>query len=140
MSFRYNVCLLAEKYSEFSKSLYLCYLDYQKAFDSVWREGLWHVMEHLGYEGKIIHLLKALYMETFSDARVDGEISEWFQTVGRVLQGCVLSPLLFCIYLEVVTARALITEDISGYSLHYPDPVFQYPWVPGYRPIKEKKR
>ena len=57
---------LAEKYSEFSKSLYICYVDFQKAFDSVWREGLWHVMEHLGYERKIIRLLQALYKETLS--------------------------------------------------------------------------
>ena len=38
---------LAEKYAEFSKHLYVCYVDYQKAFDSVWRDGLWRVMYHL---------------------------------------------------------------------------------------------
>ena len=91
---------LAEKYSEFSKSLYICYVDFQKAFDSVWREGLWHVMEHLGYERKIIRLLQALYRETFSTVRVDNSFTDWFQTVVGVLQGCVLSPLLFCIFLE----------------------------------------
>jgi len=58
-------------------------------------------------------LLKALYKETFSTVRIDGEISKWFQTVVDVLQGCVLSPLLFCIFLEVVTARVLDTEDIG---------------------------
>ena len=36
----FSLHLLAEKYIEFSKSLYICYVDYQKAFDSVWREGL----------------------------------------------------------------------------------------------------
>ena len=30
-----------------------------------------------------------------------------------VLQGCVLSPLLFCIFLEIVTARALEVEDLD---------------------------
>ena len=80
---------LAEKYSRVLKSLYICYVDFQKAFDSVWREGLWHVMEHLGYERKIIRLLQALYKETFSPVRVDNSFTDWFQTVVGVLQGCV---------------------------------------------------
>ena len=102
-----------EKYGEFSKSLYTCYIDYQKAFDSIWREGLWQVMSHLGYEGKIIRLLKALYKDTFSAVRVDGELTDWFRTLVGVLQGCVLSPLLFCVFLEVVMARALELEDVG---------------------------
>ena len=64
-------------------------------------------MEHLGYEKKIIRLLQALYKETFSTVRVDNSFTDWFQTVVGVLQGCVLSPLLFCIFLEVVMVRAL---------------------------------
>ena len=107
----FSLRLLTEKYTEFSKSLYICYVDYQKAFDSVWREGLWHIMSHLGYEKKIIRLLQALYKETFSAVRVDGELTDWFQTVIGVLQGCVLSPMLFCIFLEVVMARALEMEE-----------------------------
>jgi len=36
-----------------------------------------------------------------------GELSEWFETVMGVLQGCVLSPLLFDIFLEMIMAMAL---------------------------------
>jgi len=71
-------------------------------------------MHHLGYEKKIIRLLQALYNETFSAARIDAELSDWFRTVVGVLQGCVLSPLLFCIFLEVVMARALESDDIGA--------------------------
>ena len=72
----FSLRLLTEKYTEFSKSLYICYVDYQKAFDSVWREGLWHIMSHLGDEKKIIRLLQAHYKETFSAVRVDGELTD----------------------------------------------------------------
>jgi len=44
---------LTEKYYEFGKHLYICHVDYQKAFDSVWRVGLWLIMRYLGYEEKI---------------------------------------------------------------------------------------
>ncbi|KAK7823563.1 hypothetical protein U0070_004677 [Myodes glareolus] len=32
---------LAEKYKEFGKDLYVCYIDFGKAFDSIWKDGLW---------------------------------------------------------------------------------------------------
>jgi len=41
-----------------------------------------------------------------SAVRVNGELTEWFHTVIRVLQGRNLSPLLFNILLEVVMALA----------------------------------
>ena len=69
---------MAEAYSEFSKRLYVCYIDFQKAFDSVWRAGLWQVMRFLGYEEKIVRLLEALYEDTMTAIRVYGGLSEWF--------------------------------------------------------------
>ena len=39
----------------------MCYVDFKKAFDSVWRSGLWKAMRFLGYEDKIVRLLEALY-------------------------------------------------------------------------------
>jgi hypothetical protein len=64
-------------------------------------------MLHLGYERKIVRLLQIL---------------DWFRTLVGVLQGCVLSPLLFCVFLEVVTARALDVEEqgvtISGLCIN----------------------
>ena len=98
---------LAESYSEFSRYLYVCYVDFQKAFDSVWRIGLWRAMRFLGYEDKIVRILEALYQNTMSVVRVDTELSNWFLTVTGVMQGCVLSPVLFNILLEVVIAFAL---------------------------------
>jgi len=98
---------LAEKYEEFSKELYVCYIDFRKAFDSVWRKGLWKVMRHYGYPEKIIRVLDSVYKDTFSAARVDDELKEWFETIVGLLQGCVLSPLLFNIFLEIAIAIAL---------------------------------
>jgi len=104
---------MAETCSEFSKHLYVCYIYFQKAFDSVWRAGLWQVMRFLGYEEKIVRLLEALYQDSMCAVRVDGGLSEWFDTIVGVMQGCVLSPLLFNIMLEVVIALALEDNEIG---------------------------
>jgi len=101
---------LAEKYVEFSKELYVCYIDFRKAFNSVWREGLWEVMWHMGYPEKIVRILEKIYEDyegTCSAVRAAGGLSEWFETVVGVLQavccwgaaGCVL---LWCCRLCLV--------------------------------------
>ena len=53
------------------------------------------------------------YKETFSAVRVGGNLTEWFNTVVGVLQGCVLSSLLFNVFLEITIITA-IDDDASG--------------------------
>ena len=112
----FTLRLLAEKYYEFGKNLYICYVDFQKAFDSVWRKGLWQVMRHLDYDTRIIRLLECIYHNTASSVRVgsQGELSSWFETLVGVLQGCVFSPLLVNIMLEIVVALSLEDKDIGA--------------------------
>src|SRR5664279_1683019 len=112
---------LSEKYTDFSKDLYVCYIDFRKAFDSIWREGLWRVMRNMGYPEKIVRILESLYRGTFSAVRIGADITEWFETIVGVLQGCMLSPLLFNIFLEIIMAMAIKDVDagavISGYVI-----------------------
>ena len=74
---------------------------------------MWQAMRFLGYDEKLIRILEALYKDT-TCARVDGELTDWFTTVGGVLQGCVLSPLLFNILLEVVMVLALLDHELGA--------------------------
>ena len=64
-------------------------------------------MRHLGYADKIVRILESAYKDTFSAVRIDGDLTDWFATIVGVLQGCVLSPLLFNIFLEVIMALAM---------------------------------
>ena len=105
---------LAEKYLEKDKHLYCCYIDFQKAFDSVWQNGLWRAMAFFGYPTKIIRLLQALYKQSQSAVRVNGELTDWFTTAVGVRQGCVISPQLFNILLELVMLIALEDTEIGA--------------------------
>jgi len=104
---------MATKYSNFCK-MYVCYIDFRKAFDSIWRKGLWKVMRHMGYPEKIIRILESLYKGSLSAVRTNGDIGEWFETIVGVLQGCMLSPLLFNIFLEIIMAMALKDVDAGA--------------------------
>jgi len=45
------------------------------------------------------------------------DCTEWFKTVVGVLHGFVLSLFLFCIFLEVVTARNLEDDELGVHVL-----------------------
>jgi len=70
----------------------------------------------------MVRILESLYSATFSAVRTSGGLSDWFQTVVGVLQGCILSSLLFNIFLEVVMAKVHEYVDggitICGYTLN----------------------
>ena len=61
-------------------------------------------MRRLGYPEKVVRLLESLYKGTFGAVRVGADVTEWFELL---LQGCMLSPILFNIFLEVIIASAL---------------------------------
>ena len=64
---------ITEKYNKIGKPLYLCYIDYQKAFDTVWQEGLSSAMRNKVYTDKIVRPLQALYQISI---RVNDDITE----------------------------------------------------------------
>ena len=51
-------------------------------------------MRNMGYPEKIVRLLEGLYRGRFSAVRIGADLTEWFETIVGVLQGCMLSPLL----------------------------------------------
>ena len=104
---------IMEKRLERNQSLLCCFIDYEKAFDSVWQEGLWKAMNFFGYSSKYIHLLQALYQQSSSAVRVNGELTDWFKTTVGVRQGCALSPQLFNILLEAVMLYAIHDTKIG---------------------------
>src|SRR6476619_7843816 len=104
-----------------NKDLFVGYIDFRKAFDSIWRRELWRVMRNLGFAEKLVKILENMYEGTSSAVRSTGGLSEWFETIVGVKQGCILSPLLFNIFLEARMSQALRDGEegavIEGYLI-----------------------
>ena len=49
-----NLKMITEKNREHLKDLYLCFIDYSKAFDMVIHEDLWSNMKNMGFPEHII--------------------------------------------------------------------------------------
>ena len=80
------------------KGTYLAFLDVSKAYDTVWREGLWEKMRRYGVTQKFVRVCQGLYEEVEASVVLDGEQSRWFKVEKGLRQGCPLSPLLYSIY------------------------------------------
>ena len=70
------------------------FLDVLKAYDMVWRNGLWVKMWELGVRGKMWRVIKEMYRVSRSAILLDGERSEAFDVQQGVAQGCSLSTIL----------------------------------------------
>ena len=84
-----------------SKDLFACFVDFKAAFDSVWREGLFfYKMLHMGIRGNLLNLLRNMYDKVMYSMKIDGKISKPFLSRVGFKQGCVLSPLLFDMFIS----------------------------------------
>lgn len=79
--------------------LYTLFVDLKAAFDLVDRDTLWETMKRMGISKYIIERIKEIYEETKVRVRIGENLSEEFWTFKGLKQGCVLSPILFCIYI-----------------------------------------
>ena len=84
-------------------SLFMCFIDLQKAYDTVDRPLLWQVLTCIGVPPQ----MKAVIRQFHDGMRAcvqpdDGVCSDWFEGEQGLRQGCVLSPLLFNIFFAAV--------------------------------------
>lgn len=77
----------------------LAFLDFNKAFDSLWHKMISKSMKWLGFQPNFIELIKSM-LGGFTKIKCGKEISNAFYCYKGVRQGDPLSPLLFALALE----------------------------------------
>ena len=88
--------------------LSLCFIDLQKAYDSVDRTLLWQVLARFGVPPQMIRVIRQFHDGMKACERNDdGVCSEWFEVAQELRQGCVLAQLLFNIFFATMLLIAL---------------------------------
>ena len=85
--------------------LFPCFIDLQKAYDSIERTFLWQVLARLGTPPP--QMIEEVIRQFHDGMRAcvrsdDGRCSEWIEVAQGLRQGCVLSPLLFNVFFAAI--------------------------------------
>jgi exonuclease III len=104
---------IAEKAWEYAQPVYISFVDLEKAYDRVDRRLMWKTLEEYGVNRQLIRAIASMYSDSKSCVRILGRKSEMFRVDAGLRQGCVLSPLLFIIYMDRIARRSLGQESVT---------------------------
>ena len=86
-----NILWIIKKARECQKNIYLCFIDYAKAFDCVDHNKLWKILQEVWIPDHLTCLLRNLYEGQEAIVRTGHGTIDWFQIGKGVCQGCKLS-------------------------------------------------
>lgn len=111
----FTIRTLIDKYvHQHNSKIYTCFVDFKKAYDSIWHEGLLYRLLNYGIRGKLFEIIKNLYSKSFCAIKLDNFRTSFFKYSRGVRQGCILSPLLFNLFLNELplSLKKEITDPI----------------------------
>src|SRR6476619_1095884 len=98
--------MIYERSLKFGNNIYICFVDFEKAFDRVNSEKMMKVLQSIGVDWRDRRMISELYMNQEAVVRVAGGESDSGIIRRGVKQGCPLSPLLLSIYAEMMKKEA----------------------------------
>ena len=105
------------KTREFQKDIYICFIDYAKAFDCVDHNKLWKILKDMGISDHLTHLLRNLYASQEATVRTGYGTTDWLQIGKGVHQGCILSPCLSNLYAQYTMRNTGLEEAQAGIKI-----------------------
>ena len=85
---------------KYGKDLSACFVDLKKLYNRVPRDDFWKVLKGCGVGGHLLRAIKPFYCRPEVCVWVNSKQSKQFHEGVGLRQGCVLSPLLFIVYMN----------------------------------------
>ena len=112
-----NIQWIIEKAREYQKNIYLCFIDYAKAFDCVDNNKLWKILQEMGISDHLTCLLRNMYAVQEATVRTGHGTTDWLQIGKGVCQGCISSPCLFNLYAEFIMRNTGLYKVQAGIKI-----------------------
>ncbi|CAH8564672.1 unnamed protein product [Heterobilharzia americana] len=102
--------IITEHSVEAQSTLYLNFIYFEKAFDSVDRKVIWKLHQYYGIPQTFINLIQQLYENATCQVIHNGKPSDAFEVKTGVKQGCLLSPMFFLIVVDWIKQQTMRSE------------------------------
>ena len=95
------------------------FLDFKKAFDLLWKDGLLIKLKQLGIQGKMYRWIEGFLSNRTIQVKVENALSSKYTLENGTPQGSVISPLLFLIMINDLpnmkkgTEKAIYADDCA---------------------------
>ena len=96
---------IIEQSKEWKTPLYINFIDFKKAFDSIHRDTLWKIVKAYGVPDEIVTLMKCFYTKFECTVLLNNKETDWFTVNSGVRQGCIVSPILFLIAIDWIIRK-----------------------------------
>jgi len=112
-----NIHWIIEKAREFQKNIYFCFTDWAKAFECVYHNKLWKILQEIGIPNHMTCLLRNLCAVQEATLRSGHGTTDWLQIGKGVHLGYILSPCLLNLYTEYIMQNAGLDEAQAGIKI-----------------------
>ena len=90
-----------------NRKLYVAFIDFEKAFDSINRNLLWPILLKNGIKGKLFRCIKSMYSNVKARVRYGDKLTYYVNCTAGVKQGDVCSPILFSLFINELALQAI---------------------------------
>ena len=98
---------ITELYERHQASLFMVFLDWAKAFDSITHESIISCLERMGVPEQMIKAIEAIYRDPTFQVKDEKSTSTTRKQKRGIKQGCPLSPYLFLIVVTAISTMYL---------------------------------
>ncbi|PNF42298.1 hypothetical protein B7P43_G05512, partial [Cryptotermes secundus] len=96
---------ITEKCWEFNIDIYLCFIDFKEAYDTIIRKKLRMIMSTFGIPTKLSRIINLTMTETLNQVKIQNQLTECFKTNQGLKQRDSLAPSLFNLVLEYIARK-----------------------------------
>ena len=94
--------------------LFVAFIDFKKAYDSINRDHLFFKLKNVPIGGLLLENVKAMYKTVEYCIKVHGGFTDPIQSLLGLKQGCVLSPLLFNLFIDDI--KTILMSHVTQFK------------------------